>query len=104
MLEDRCWMFAKAKILIIRAFIPLSTPRFFVCLAFYKPKHELPRSLFFGKKNVQTACKMLFVSIGGSGCANNVFKIKLANREYTPNNHQPKKIPNFAEIKNYDSN
>jgi hypothetical protein len=45
--------------------IPLSSPRFFVLLAFSKPKNVLPRSQFFGKKNVRQSCKMLSAAIGG---------------------------------------
>jgi hypothetical protein len=51
----------------ILCLIPLSTSRFFVSLAFSKPKNELPRSLFFCQENVQAACKMLSVTIGGRG-------------------------------------
>jgi len=56
---------------LLSCHLPLSTPRFFVLLAFSKPKKELHKVALFRQENVQQACKMLSVStclpVGRSG-------------------------------------
>jgi hypothetical protein len=56
-----------SKIVDFMCLIPLFVTRFFVHLAFSKPKNVLPLVAIFCQENDQVACKMLSTTIGGRG-------------------------------------